>query len=658
MSIKIKLIVLLLFPTIAFMFFAGSAFKDAKQAASDNAAIASLSELATTMSALVHECQKERGYTAGFLGSKGTKFLSELQSQRSLADKRVAALNEYLSKNPLDTQPKQVRTAVSQALSIVSKIETIRQQTSDQTIQTNDAIGYYTSLNAAFLNAIGDIAHQSSDDILARELSGYTNFLKSKERAGIERAVLSNTFAKDSFGTGMYAKLLTLIGAQNNYIDAYLAICSEEAKAPYEEAITDPSFEKVEEFRKIAVSKSTTGGFGQSAKEWFATSTARINKLKSVEDSLSSIILTRANSIKAQANSSMKLIGAAGVVVFALTTFGGIMMIRLVINPIRDTVEAMDKIAQGDLTIKLDSSRKDEIGAIAVSSNKMTDALATVIRDVVGASHDVASAATEVSANAEELSQGMYEQSSNLNQVSAAIEEMNASIVEVAGKSAHAESLANDSGNLAQSGGEVVGHTITGIQGIESLVNQSASTVGELGTKSQEIGQIINTINDIADQTNLLALNAAIEAARAGEHGRGFAVVADEVRKLAERTTEATAEVSQAISDIQIEAQTAVTSINGCQEEMATGVGFAKEAGESLESIVQANTSVNNEISGIAAATDEQSAACSSISQNIENISSLIERSTDGVREAATASAMLSSSAEELQAMVARFKVE
>ncbi len=658
MSIRTKLIVLLLFPTVAFMYFAGSAFKDAQAKAVDNTAIASLSELATVMSALVHECQKERGYTAGFLGSKGAKFATELPTQRSLSDQRILVLNEYLQSNPLETKPLKIRRAVSEALTMVGKIDTIRQQVSGQQIQAKDAIGYYTSMNAAFLDAIAEIAHESSDDLLARELAGYANFLKSKERAGIERAVLSNTFAQDSFGLGMYAKLITLIGAQDNYMDAFLAVCSDQAMTQYKDAIADPSFSKVQEYRQVALSKANEGQFGQQAEEWFKTSTARINKLKEVEDALSTIVLTRANSIKSQATSSMQIIGVAGVVVFGLTTFGGLMMIRLVINPIRQTVEAMDKIAQGDLTIKLEENRKDELGAIAISSNKMTDALASVIRDVITSSHDVASAATEVSANAEELSSGMYEQSSNLNQVSAAIEEMNASITEVAGKSSHAESLANESRNLAQSGGEVVEHTISGIEGIASLVNQSASTVGELGSKSQTIGQIINTINDIADQTNLLALNAAIEAARAGEHGRGFAVVADEVRKLAERTTEATSEVSQSISDIQKEAQNAVSSIDGCQEEMETGVSFAKEAGESLKSIVLANSSVSTEISGIAAATEEQSDACASISENIENISSLIERSTDGVREAATASAMLSKSAEELQSMVARFKVE
>ncbi len=654
MSIRIKLIVLLLIPTLAFLGFAAVSFINAQAAGKENAKVVSLSELATTMSALVHESQKERGYTAGFLGSEGAKFAAEIGQQRSLSDQRIDALDTFIAANPPAELSPTVSNAVNKALVQIAKIKSIRTQVSAQAIPTQDAIKYYTTMNGLFLDAIAKIAHESSDDRLARELAGYANFLKSKERAGIERAVLSNSFAKDAFGPGMYAKEVSLVAAQQNFIDAFLSVCSNEARVPYETALSDPSFAQVQSFRDIAFAKADTGGFEQSAESWFKASTARINTLKGVEDALSVIVVNRATAMKAQARTAM-LISAA---VLMLTIVGGFLMIQNIIKPIHQIVGALDTIADGDLTVKLPEGRKDELGAMAVSVNKMTGSLGTLIKEIVSSSHLVASAATEVSANSEELAGGMYEQSSHLNQISAAVEEMSASINEVAAKSVHAETLASESGEQAESGGEVVGHTISGIEGIESLVNQSASTVSELGQKSESIGEIIDTINDIADQTNLLALNAAIEAARAGEHGRGFAVVADEVRKLAERTTKATAEVSISIKEIQDETKSAVISINSCQEGMATGVRFAKEAGDSLQSIVLANTSVNTEISGIAAATEEQSDACNSLSQNIEQISSLIERSAEGVKEAASAAASLSASAEEMQSMVSQFKVE
>ena len=653
MSIRTKLIVLLLIPTLAFLGFATVAFSKAKTAGVENAKIVLLADLTTEMSALVHECQKERGYTAGFLGSSGAKFAQEIQAQRRLTDERLENLQASMNESSPTELSISIGESVNKALGFAAELSSMRVQVSSQEIATKDAIGYYTKMNTAFLNAIADIAHESSDDHLARELAGYANFLKSKERAGIERAVLSNTFAKDQFGPGMYAKEISLVAAQKNFMESFLAIGSPEAVELYQSALTDPSFAKVDVYREIAFSKAETGGFDQSPEKWFKASTARINTLKEVEDALSVLVVERANAMKAQAKIAMIVSGA----VLLLTIVGGYLMIQNITKPIHAIVDALKVIADGDLTISLPEGRKDELGAMAAAVNTMIGSISSLITDIISSSHSVASAATQVSANSEQISEGMYEQSSHLNQVSAAVEEMSASITEVAAKSSHAEALANESGQQAQTGGEVVGHTINGIQGIETLVNQSANTVSELGDKSEKISEIINTINDIADQTNLLALNAAIEAARAGEHGRGFAVVADEVRKLAERTTLATAEVWKSISEIQAETKEAVVSINSCQEGMATGVSFAQEAGESLGLIVQANTAVNTEISGIAAATTEQSDACNSLSQNIEQISGLIERSAEGVREAASAASMLSASAEEMQSMVTRFKV-
>jgi methyl-accepting chemotaxis protein len=246
-----------------------------------------------------------------------------------------------------------------------------------------------------------------------------------------------------------------------------------------------------------------------------------------------------------------------------LLAVGGFIVLtrRLIGLPMAQVVSIMKDAGSGDFRGRLDIKSTDEMGTLATWFNTLLENLTSMIDEVRGASQSVASASGEIVASAEEMATGLQEQEHQTQQVAAAVEELSQSVGEVASKSSEATSASEKSQHLAEDGGSIVGETVGEMRGIATEVNASAQTVNLLGEKSQKIGDIIAVINDIADQTNLLALNAAIEAARAGEHGRGFAVVADEVRKLAERTTQATEEVSQSIRGIQSETNSAVSQI-------------------------------------------------------------------------------------------------
>ncbi len=309
-----------------------------------------------------------------------------------------------------------------------------------------------------------------------------------------------------------------------------------------------------------------------------------------------------------------------------------------------------------DLTLRVKMKGTDEIGVLGNSFNGLVGTLHDIIAKVGASANEVAGAATEIAASSEEMAAGMKEQTSQVVQISAAVEEMSASIVEVARKSADAAGSAEQSGKSAEQGGTVVIQTIEGMKNINEAVRASAASVQELGSRGQEIGRIIQVINDIADQTNLLALNAAIEAARAGEHGRGFAVVADEVRKLADRTTQATKEIGTSIKAIQTETGQAVKRMESGTRQVEQGVELATQAGASLQEIVNSAKTVASMIQSIAAAAEEQSSASEQVSRNVESISSVTRQTNEGAGQAAQAAAELSRKAEELQRLVGRFK--
>lgn len=345
------------------------------------------------------------------------------------------------------------------------------------------------------------------------------------------------------------------------------------------------------------------------------------------------------------------------VLVMATTVVFSLGLAWRLLLPIKEIVDGMEKLAQGNLTVSVPVTRKDELGRLSAQFNEVVPRLRDMIGKVAQVTDRVATASVELTATAEEMSKGAESLTARTAQTAAAVEEMNATVGQVATHSGTAASMVQETVQTAQKGQTVVSETIAGMKQISDSVTQSASIISALGKSSDQIGEIVGTIEDIADQTNLLALNAAIEAARAGEQGRGFAVVADEVRKLAERTTKATKEIGDMIRQIQQDTKGAVASMEDGTQKVIDGVSLVNRTGQALGSIVEMVQKSADMMRQIAVAAEEQSVATQHIAGDLENVAQVTKETAGGATESARASHDLNGLAAELKGVVGGFNI-
>ncbi len=350
------------------------------------------------------------------------------------------------------------------------------------------------------------------------------------------------------------------------------------------------------------------------------------------------------------------IIGAILIVVLALNGWLVAMGITRNIERVSSNLHEIAS-GEGDLTRRLQAGSKDEIGQMVGHFNTFMDKLQSIIQELVHHSRKVGASADEVASIAQKSRDGMERQRAETDQVATASNEMAATVNEVANSTGLAAEAASSANNAASNGNVVVDETIAIINRLADDVEQGASAVNQLREDSQNVGTVLDVIRGIAEQTNLLALNAAIEAARAGEQGRGFAVVADEVRTLASRTQESTQEIQAMIESLQNSAGQAADIMGRGSSTSEQGVEKAANAGEALRNITEAVTVISNMNAQIASAAEEQSTVAAEMDQNITNISHATEENTENSNQLASAGASLSQVATQMQALVGQFKV-
>jgi methyl-accepting chemotaxis protein len=660
-----------------------------RNAANEMEVLNELGQFAPVVSSVVHELQKERGMSAGFIGSKGVNFKDTLPGQRAESDARHTALLKAIEKLPVEHYGADIGESLNVATRALGNLGKTRDAVSSLGLGVPQMAKYYTGTIGKLLKIVEGMTHYSHNAEVSQAISAYTAYLQGKERAGIERAMGAGGFGAKKFSPAIYRKFLQLIAMQDTYLDRFLLQAEPEIIALHKNTIRGPLIDDVNRLRQIAIESPVTGTTGNiAATIWFQAITKKIDLLKKVEDGVAEHMTSLTHQILNEKRTEyyMLLIGAF---VLVLVVGGFATAIAFGISrPVNYLTGTMERLAGGKLDVDIRFvDRVDEIGGMAraveifkeqaiakirleeeesksrqerrdrekadreqeeaarlkehahvTRIEDLTTGFEMSVDEVLGI---VSSSTTQVESSARSMNTIASTTMEHSITVASAAEEASASVQTVA---AAAEELTASISEISRQVHQSTAVAQTAVEAADS----TNVTIRNLADSAQKVGDVVNLINDIASQTGLLALNATIEAARAGEAGKGFAVVASEVKDLASQTAKATDEIAAQVSSIQnatdeaVEAIGSITSTIGDMSEIATA---------------------------IASAVEEQGAATNEISRNVleaasgtEEVSARIIDVKNGSQETGTASnEVLSASVElaerfeGLQSDVARF---
>ncbi|MBY5928755.1 nitrate- and nitrite sensing domain-containing protein [Halomonas sp. DP8Y7-3] len=578
---------------------------------------------------LVHQLQRERGMTAAFVSSHGVNYRTELPGQRQATSAEAEAFNDHVAAIDFSQHDARVEAQVKHALGLLQETDQLRQRADNLAASAEDVTDAYSAINEALIDIVAKETFGIDQGDVSRQLTAYYDLLNIKELAGIERAVLAAAFSADSLSTSMFRKLLALIVKSDVHRKNFLELSPQNSQLALQELLDSPLGTELATMREVVFDKSTSGGFGIDPHTWFDAQTAFIDGLKDVAMNTEQTLYETTEHLQQQALEQLIYQGLVMLAVVIITLTFSLITARSVVRPLSTAVAEISK-QKDDLTRRLEVAGADELSTLYRAFNGALSNMASLVINLKRGSSAVEAVSGEIARDNQDLASRTEQQAASLVETASSMEQITATVKQTSDSAQQAQAMTREVASRASN----VSHNAA----------QTREAMADIRDANKEVTKIVEAIDDIAFQTNILALNASVEAARAGDQGRGFSVVASEVRKLASRCAEEATLIRQLI--------------NTNTQRVDRGEQLVVSTSEALDTISEHAQRTATLVSEISIAASEQSLGIEQVNQALAQLEDVTQQNANLVVRVAAAGQALDQRAREMAALVGRFKVD